>query len=226
MSPSPSRTSKSTLFAIDYNDPVVAEEFANVQPLSFEDVEDELRQQGIPVSQAMNEMDVKLMLVEMRLRLSGKLKQEPKPRPTSFSTKFEEALWTKPAFKEYYDGLGDDHNARNVAAEYVNDPQLATQRYGKDYKSVLRKVMAALTAPPPVKTPTLAFAGFPANMGPDACRMTLESIGPVTDFHCETDELVLKGQVTFENLDDAKAAVAQYHGMDMGMGTALEMTSV
>ena len=29
--------------AIDYNDPVVAEEFAKVQPMSFEDVEEELQ---------------------------------------------------------------------------------------------------------------------------------------------------------------------------------------
>jgi len=39
--------------AIDYNDPVVAEEFANVQPMAFEDVEAELRQKGIPVPPTM-----------------------------------------------------------------------------------------------------------------------------------------------------------------------------
>ena len=36
--------------AIDYNDPVVAAEFANVQPMDFDEVEAELRQKGIPVS--------------------------------------------------------------------------------------------------------------------------------------------------------------------------------
>lgn len=36
--------------AIDYNDPVVAAEFANVQPMDFDDVEAELRAKGIPVS--------------------------------------------------------------------------------------------------------------------------------------------------------------------------------
>jgi hypothetical protein len=35
--------------AIDYNDPVVAEEFSKVQPMAFEDVEAELRAKGIPV---------------------------------------------------------------------------------------------------------------------------------------------------------------------------------
>jgi hypothetical protein len=36
--------------AIDYNDPVVAAEFANVQPMDFEDVEAELKAKGIPVA--------------------------------------------------------------------------------------------------------------------------------------------------------------------------------
>lgn len=36
--------------AIDYNDPLVAEEFANVQPMDFDDVEAELRAKGIPVA--------------------------------------------------------------------------------------------------------------------------------------------------------------------------------
>jgi len=38
---------------IDYNDPVVAEEFTKVQPMAFEDVEAELREKGIPVSPTM-----------------------------------------------------------------------------------------------------------------------------------------------------------------------------
>jgi hypothetical protein len=35
--------------AIDYKDPVVAAEFAVVQPMDFDDVEAELRAKGIPV---------------------------------------------------------------------------------------------------------------------------------------------------------------------------------
>ena len=45
------RTSHSGLqMAIDYNDPVVAAEFANVQPMDFDEVEAELRAKGIPVT--------------------------------------------------------------------------------------------------------------------------------------------------------------------------------
>jgi hypothetical protein len=39
--------------AMDYNDPIVAEEFANVQPMDFDDVEAELREKGIPVPPTM-----------------------------------------------------------------------------------------------------------------------------------------------------------------------------
>lgn len=224
-------TSTSLRMALDYNDPVVAEEFAKVQPMPFDDVEAELAEKGIPVPPIMNEMDVKLMLVEMRLRLSGKLAgQKKKKRPDKFSSKFEEAMWTKPAFEEFYNGLKTkaDHNALNVVAEYVNDKELAKKRYGKSYAGLIRRAEEALNAPPPVKSATIQFSGFPANMGEQACKMTLESVGPVVEFECQEDEdfPVLRGKVTFEDIESAKKAVAQYAGMDMGMGTSLELTSV
>lgn len=226
------RSSWSALYAIDYNDPVVAEEFAAVQPLTYEEVEEELQKSGIRPSAAMNEMDVKLMLVEMRMRLSGKLKDSgtQKKKPTKFSSKFEEAMWTKPAFEEFYTSLKakDDINVLNVVAEYVNDPVLAEQRYGKTYRGVIRQTKEALTAPPPVKSTTISFSGFPANMGVEGCKMTLEALGPIVEFECEeSDEFpILIGKVTYEDIESAKKAVAQYSGMDMGMGTQLELMSV
>ena len=228
----PTRLSRTSLkMAIDYNDPVVAEEFAKVQPLTYEEVEEELQESGIRCSPTMNDMEVKLMLVEMRLRLAGKLAgDEPKKKPTTFSSKFEEYMWTKPAFEEFYNKLKekDDHNAMNVVSEYVNDPATAKARYEKTYKGVLRQCEAAISAPPPVKSATIQFSGFPANMGEAGCKMTLESIGAVADFECSEDEdfPVLKGKVTFEDIESAKKAVAQYNGMDMGMGTSLELSSV
>ena len=216
--------------AMDYNDPLVAEEFNSVQPLTYEEVQDELLEKGIPAPQSMSEMDLKLMLVEMRLRLSGKLGgQKKKERPAKFSSKFEEALWTKPAFAEFYEGLkiSDDHNALNVVAEYLNHKDQAEQRYGKDYRALLRKTENALNAPPPVSSPTLIFSGFPANMGEGACKMTLAALGEISEFECEQDDTfpILKGKVTFSDIESAKKAVAQYNGMDMGMGTTLEVVS-
>jgi hypothetical protein len=177
------------------------------------------------------DMEAKLMLVEMRLRFSGKLGgQTEKKKPDKFSSKFEEAMWTKPAFKAFYDALKakGDHNAQNVVAEYLNDKELATTRYGKTYKGLLREAETALNAPPPVNSPTLKFSGFPANMGEAACRMTLESIGAIAEFSCVADDdfPILRGEVTYEDIESAKKAVAQYNGMNMGMGTALEMLSI
>lgn len=171
------------------------------------------------------------MLVEMRLRMSGKMGgNDPKKKPAKFNNKFEEMMWTKPAFEELFNELKakDDHNAQNVATEYVNDPVTSRSRYGKTYKGLIRKIDAAMTAPPPVKSPTLKFSGFPANMGEDACRMTLEALGPVVAFSCATDDdfPILKGEVTYDDIETAKKAVAQYAGMDMGMGQAIEMVSV
>jgi hypothetical protein len=171
-------------------------------------------------------------LVEVRLRFSGKLdgEKKPKPKPTKFSSKFEEVMWTKPAFAEFYNKLKkkDDHNSMNVVTEYLNNPVVAKQRYEKTYKALIRNTEAALTAAPPVKSTTIQFSGFPANMGVDACKMTLESVGAVTDFECTQDEdfPILKGKVTFEDIESAKKAVAQYNGMNMGMGSALELASV
>ena len=65
-------------------------------------------------------------------------------------------------------------------------------------------------------------------MGEAACKMTLEAVGSVVDFECEESEdlPILTGKVTFEDIETAKKAVEQYNGMDMGMGTKLELSSV
>ena len=65
-------------------------------------------------------------------------------------------------------------------------------------------------------------------MGEAACKMTLEAVGAIVDFECfESEDFpILTGKVTFEDLDSAKKAVEQYNGMDMGMGTQLELISV
>ncbi len=226
----PARHQSSLNMAIDYNDPVVAEEFGLVQGMTWDEIEEELNASGIPAPPSMNEMELKLMLVEMRLRLAGKLEgDKPKQRPATFKSAFEEAIWTKPVFQEFYKKYEDlsDHNSMNVVKEYMNDPEVATQRYATSYAALLEELEYALNAPPPVNSPTLFFSGFPSNMGEAAVKMTLEALGAITELECEEDSdfPILRGRVTFEDIESAKAAVAQYNGMDMGMGTLLEMTS-
>lgn len=78
---------------LDYNDPLVGEELAKIQPMTFEEVEEELLLSGVPAPPTMNEMDIKLMLVELRLRNTGAMSDKAEEaRPTTFSSKFEEAL--------------------------------------------------------------------------------------------------------------------------------------
>jgi len=220
--------------ALDYNDPIVGAEFAAIQPLTYEEVEEELLMSGVKGSSDMNEMDLKLMLVELRMRLAGKMPgqdgEKEKKKPATYSNSFEEAMWEKPFFKELYDGLKakGDHNSMNVASEYLNDKDIALSRYGKDYKRLLIDIEAALNAKKEVTSPSITFKGFPANMGEMGCKMTLEALGEITEFECsENDDLpILVGKVTFEDIETAKKAVEQYDGMDMGMGTVLELESV
>jgi RNA recognition motif. (a.k.a. RRM, RBD, or RNP domain) len=65
-------------------------------------------------------------------------------------------------------------------------------------------------------------------MGEAACKMTLEAIGAIVDFECTVSEdfPILTGMVEFQDIEAAKQAVKQYNGMNMGMGTALELESV
>lgn len=226
------RISTQLNMALDYSDPVVGEEFAAVQPLTYEEVEEELLESGIRGSPDMNEMDLKLMLVEVRMRNSGKMpgsQTKPQEKPASYSSKFEEALWEKPFFKELYEDLKSkgDHNSQNVAAEYLNNPETATSRYGKTYKRLLMQIDAAMTKKKEVTSPKITFKGFPANMGEMGCKMTLEALGEVEEFECTESEdfPILEGTVTFGDVETAKKAIEQYDGMDMGMGSKLEVAS-
>jgi len=219
--------------ALNYNDPVVAEQYAAVQPLTYEEVEEDLMMSGVRGSPDMNEMDLKLMLVELRMRLAGKMPdqtQNKKEKPAKFSSKFEEALWEKPKFEELYNSLKakGDHNSMNVAAEYLNSKEIAQQRYGKDYKRLLIDIEAALNAKKEITSPTITFKGFPANMGEMGCRMTLEALGEVVEFECMENEdfPILEGKVTFDDIESARKAIDQYNGMDMGMGSSLELEAV
>jgi len=219
--------------ALDYNNPVVGEEFAAVQTLTYEEVEEELLESGVAGSPSMNEMDIKLMLVEVRLRKSGKMPGQEKKkqeRPASFSSKFEEAVWTKPIFAELVEKTKSnaDQNALNVCAEYLNDREMALSRYGKGYAEFIREIEAALNAVAEVTSPSISFSGFPMNMGEAGVKMTLEALGSVEDFECNESEdfPILSGNVTFEDVESAKKAIDQYNGMDMGMGQLLEINSV
>lgn len=229
-------TATTTLkMAIDYNDPGVMEEFNVIQSMEYDDVVFELAQSGVRAPTDMNDMDVKLMLVELRTVMrggagSGSTASDPDVPPDKYGSSFEEYLWTKPVFKKMYDSLkaDGDHNRMNVAAEYCNEPEGAQSRYGTSYGPFLLEIESALNARAEITTPRVKFGGFPANMGETGLKMTLEAVGAIEDIAVEVsdDGITLVGEVTFESVEVAKAAIEQYDGMDMGMGDKLKMVSI
>ncbi len=234
----PTTTPTMLSMAIDYNDPAVMEEFNVIQTMEYDEVVAELAQSGVRAPADLGDMDVKLMLVELRTVIKGgggvngggNSNNNNNIPPSKFGSKFEEYLWTKPVFKALYDELkfAGDHNKMNVAAEYCNEPMDAKSRYYSSYKTFIDDVEDALNARPEVTSPVVQFSGFPANMGDLGLKMTLEALGTIEDMVCNVsdDGISLVGQVTFESIEVAKAAIEQYDGMDMGMGDKLKMVSI
>jgi hypothetical protein len=237
---SPSRRINSTpssplRMAIDYNDPGVMEEFNIIQTMEYDDVVTELSRSGVRAPADMSDMDVKLMLVELRTVMKGGAASGGSTAPadippSKFGSRFEEYLWTKPVFKALYNELKaqGDHNRMNVAAEYCNEPSDAKSRYYTSYGTFLDDVETALNARAEITTPKVKFGGFPANMGEFGLKATLEAVGGIEDIYVaiSDDGISLVGEVTFESVEVAKAAIEQYDGMDMGMGDKLRMVSV
>jgi hypothetical protein len=221
---------------LDYKDPAVAAEFTDVNELAFDEVEGELAMSGIIAPPAMNEMDVRLMLVEMRMRQKGTMPgAEAKPaqkKPAKFANDYEKALWEKPAFKaliENYQGRRDT-NSMNLATEYLNNPVRARELYGRTdvYESTVKAIEEALNArfEQKVRSGRISFAGFPAAMGEPAVRMTLEPFGEIVSLEVSDDGITCFGQAEFKTVDSAKAAIEKYDGVDMGLGTLLEITAL
>ncbi|KAL3807182.1 hypothetical protein ACHAXA_006675, partial [Cyclostephanos tholiformis] len=190
-----------SMMAIDYNDPGVMEEFNAIQLMEYDDVVAELALSGVRAPVDMGDMDVKLMLVELR----------------TFGSRFEECLWTKPAFRSLYEGLKSfgDHNRMNVAAEYCNEPEGAKMRYMSSYGPFLDEIEMALNARPEVSTPTVRFGGFPANMGEFGLRMTLEALGGIVDMTVEVSDdgiTLLGGHVRERRGGEDGHRAVRWHG--------------
>ena len=217
---------------LDYDDPVVAEEFKVVQRYDDGRLDFELEKLGIVAPPGMSEVDKQLMLMECRLRLNGHLDDKPKSTgPKTYASPYEEALDTKPKFaaligKFKADGL---INSVNTIIEYVNDPVLGKTRYAEGYGDLIEQVDAALAAPA-VESAKLKFFGFPSNMGEGVVRQTLEAFGELKSLSVEMPddpaEMSCGGTCEFGSVESAKKAVAQWNGADMGLGTVLTFEMV
>merc|ERR1740136_291077 len=170
----------------------------------------------------MNDMDIRIMLVEVRMRKagtmggSGSTAPKKKPvRPAKFGSEFERVLFDKPAVKALYEELqaAKDINSMNLVSEHINNAKRAKDRYGNVQE---------------VTTPTVLYSGFPSNMGENGVKMTLAVFGEVVDFTAEEsdDGMSMGGRVTYEDEASAKAAIDKYDGVDMGLGTTLELQAL
>ena len=65
-------------------------------------------------------------------------------------------------------------------------------------------------------------------MGENGVKMTLAVFGDVVDFTAEEsdDGMSMGGRVTYEDVASAKAAIDKYDGVDMGLGTTLELQAL
>ena len=235
------RTVPQIAMAIDYNDPVVAKEFASIQGLDLEEVTDELAENGLIAPASMNDMDIRIMLVEVRMRKAGTMgssgsstpKKKPE-RPAKFGSEFERVMFDKPAVKALYEEMQavKDINSMNLVSEHINNPKRAKDRYGNvpNYEATIKRVEEAMTARivQEVTTPTVLYSGFPSNMGENGVKMTLAVFGEVVDFTAEEsdDGMSMGGRVTYEDVASAKAAIDKYDGVDMGLGTTLELQAL
>jgi len=233
------RTVPQIAMAIDYKDPLVAKEFASIQGLDLDDVTDELAAAGLVAPATMNDMDIRIMLVEVRMRKAGTMGGSSAPkkkpvRPAKFGSEFERVLFDKPAVKALYETLqaAKDINSMNLVSEHINNAKRAKDRYAgtPNYASTIKMVEEAMTARivQEVSTPTVLYSGFPSNMGENGVKMTLAVFGEVVDFTAEEsdDGMSMGGRVTYEDVAAAKAAIDKYDGVDMGLGTTLELQAL
>lgn len=223
----------SAKMAVDMKDPKVAEMMMELDSSSPKEMKEELEDLGIFPTPGQQEDQLKMMLIEARLMMSGgsassgSAKPEQK-RPSKFKCKFDEYMWDKPAFKEYFNDYDEDVQMQNVIGEYANDPEKARLNYAKSER--LMKVMDIVQEKIDAKvvaqatSPKISFKGFPS-MGEEAMRSTMAAFGEIKEFSCEeydgefTPEY--KGVCEFQDSESAQKAIEKWNGVDMGMGTTL-----
>jgi hypothetical protein len=208
---------------IDPTSPEMMAEFEKLKDVSMADINAELEMMGIPTTPDMDDMSVKLRLMEARIIMGAPAAAGP---PAGASA-YEFLIYEKPEIKTYVDGLYNkgDINGANAFMEYVNDRPGAEMRYGKEdvYKAVFA-VAEEMMAAPSFTSAKLSFAGFPM-MGEDALRGQMESVGAVVTFSIDEEDPVLgcKGKVEFEEEASAVTAVDKWDGADMGNEVTLTL---
>jgi len=204
------------------------------QASPIEDVEQELQDLGIVAPVTMNEMDIRLMLVECRLRADGRMPGEEKAKrvkKAKYANEFEKTLYENSAYEALYNKCAEayDTNRMNIMAEYMIDREKALLFYSEIYKDFLAELEVALNTKEVkvLTSPKVGWSGFPTNIGEEGIRATFSALGELVEFDAQEsdDGMSMQGSATFADMETAQACVTQYDGMDMGLGTAIEISA-
>lgn len=147
---------------IDPSSPEMVAEFEKLKGMPMSMIMTELEELGIPTTPDMDDMAIKIRLMEARVIFSQPSATGPAPGASAY----EVLIYEKPGVKSYVDGLYNKGgiNEANAFMEYVNDKAGATMRYGKEacYRAVFEKADEMIAAP--------AFTSAKLSYGPLARR--------------------------------------------------------
>lgn len=229
---SPSKRGTLRYSSLDITHPVVAEEYATTTEMSYDDMTDELNVNGIIPPESIDESQLRAMLVETRLRRDGRLSNARGliswDTPRTFCSNLEEVLWTNHEFARYYRWFEDlrDTNKMNVMLESLAEPEIAKARYANSYPELLDEIDVILHG---VRNPMLQFHGFPAKIKETGCKEIFESFGTLVEFECalveDIEPPVIKGHVTYEDIESAQKVKSAYNGKKMGTTEPIVMTN-
>jgi len=189
------------------------------------DIEERMR---IPVPDFIeSEEDMKWMWVQCVI-----MTRPPKLEYDPNAAGWEKWRYERPKLRELYKFYGDNFRTelQNILVEYCNEPEIARSRYAqsKDYVELMDRIQNIIDTPAKLSN-KLTFSGFPAFMDEETIRGTFEEFGTIVKLDCTFPEDEMKdvtGIVEFESPEPGQAAVKQWDGVDMGLGTRLSLTPI
>ena len=214
---------------IDFDTPENKVEYRKVEFLSRESCELELNSHAIPVFDSESDMDVRLKLLETRIRLK---EADKPPEPGPNDPPFQKLVYKRPDIWKYTQKLYDcgDINSYNVFIEYVTNATEARMKYGSEqyYRDVMDRAQAMMDMEP-FKSKIIDFAGFPASMGEEMIKLSLAEFGPLESIDLRVnpkDPDTMTGRAIFQEQSAADKAVEMWNEADMGLGTVMSLKYV
>eukprot|EP00468_Gymnochlora_sp_CCMP2014_P008666 CAMPEP_0167752472 /NCGR_PEP_ID=MMETSP0110_2-20121227/7159_1 /TAXON_ID=629695 /ORGANISM="Gymnochlora sp., Strain CCMP2014" /LENGTH=257 /DNA_ID=CAMNT_0007638095 /DNA_START=309 /DNA_END=1082 /DNA_ORIENTATION=+ len=189
------------------------------------DIEERMR---IPVPEDITEAEeMKWMWVQCTL-----MTRAPKLEYDPDAEGWEKWRYERPKLRELYQFYGENFRTerQNVLVEYCNDPEKARERYGnvEDYKELMDRIQKIMETPP-VLSPKVSFDGFPSFMDEETIRGTFEEFGEILSLDMEIpddESLGISGVVEFDSVEAGQKAIAQWNGVDMGLGVNLSLRAL